>query len=105
MSLAAQPQEAALNPNTVLDHDDMHHLVNGLSLEVTRQADRIRRRSHGQDWPGAASAMSELEEAVEILGRLVNTTLHQAIAAGRSEQQPETDDDEPPAELTTGQYL
>lgn len=106
MSLAAQPQEAALNPHTVLDHDDMHHLVNGLSLEVTRQADRIRRRSHGQDWPGAASAMSELEEAVEILGRLVNTTLHQAIAAGRAEQQQyETDEDGPPAELPTGQYL
>ena len=83
----------------------MHHLVNGLSLEVTRQADRIRRRSHGQDWPGAASAMSELEGAVEILGRLVNTTLHQAIAAGRSEQQHETDEDGPPAELRTGQYL
>lgn len=66
--------------------------MNGLSLEVTRQADRIRRRSHGQDWPGAASAMSELEDAVEVLGRLVNTTLHQAIAAGRSEQQHETDE-------------
>lgn len=49
--------------------------------------------------------MSELEEAVEILGRLVNTTLHQAVADGRSEQQPEIDDQEPPAELPTGQYL
>lgn len=39
----------ALIPQTVLEHDEMHHLVNGLSLEVTRQAERIRRRSHGQD--------------------------------------------------------
>jgi hypothetical protein len=49
--------------------------------------------------------MSELEEAVQILGRLVNTTLHQTIAAARADLQDETDDDEPPAELPTGQYL
>jgi hypothetical protein len=105
VSLATQQPEAALSTHTVLDHDDMHHLVNGLSLEVTRQADRIRRRSHGQDWPGAASAMTELEEAVEILGRLVNTTLGQAIATGRSGLQAEPDDEPPSAELPTGQYL
>ena len=106
MSLAAQPQEAALNPHTVLDHDDMHHLVNGLSLEVTRQADRIRRRSHGQDWPGAASAMAELEEAVEILSRLVTTTLGQSIATARAQAQAQVEpDDDEPVDLPIGQYL
>jgi len=74
--LAPEPQEAALNPQTIIDDDDMHHLVSGLSLEVTRQAERIRRRSHGQDWPGAASAMAELEG-----------------------------DEAPAPELSTGQYL
>ncbi len=102
MSLATQPQEAALNTHTVLDHDDMHHLVNGLSLEVARQADRIRRRSHGEDWPGAASAMSELEEAVQILGRFVNVTLQGSMTSQAPEPEP---DDEPPGELPTGQYL
>lgn len=96
-------QERTLHPNAVIEHDDMHHLVNGLSLEVARQAERIRRRSHGQDWPGAASAMSELEEAVEVLGRMVNLTLRSSVAAepaGEAE-----DGDEPPPELPVGQYL
>ena len=80
----------------------MHHLVNGLSLEVTRQAERIRRRSHGQDWPGAASAMAELEEAVQILGWIVNVTLRSSIQAEAPEL--ETEPTETP-ELPTGQYL
>lgn len=80
----------------------MHHLVNGLSLEVTRQAERIRRRSHGQDWPGAASAMAELEEAVQILGRIVDVTLRSSIRAEMPE--PETATHDMP-ELPTGQYL
>jgi len=81
----------------------MHHLVNGLSLEVARQAERIRRRSHGQDWPGAASAMSELEEAVSVLGRLVNVTLRAATTPVPPEaaEEPEDEGPEPP----TGQYL
>ena len=80
----------------------MHHLVNGLSLEVTRQAERIRRRSHGQDWPGAASAMAELEEAVQILGRIVQVTLRSSVQADVPEH--EIESAEPP-ELPTGQYL
>jgi outer membrane biosynthesis protein TonB len=88
----------------VIDEDDMHHLVNGLSLEVARQAERLRRRSHGQDWPGAASAMGELEEAVEILGRMVNLTLRSTMA--RPEPESEAAEEEPPTpELPTGQYL
>ena len=103
MSLTTEPQETALIPQTVLEHEDMHHLVNGLSLEVTRQAERIRRRSHGQDWPGAASAMSELEEAVQILSRIVNVTLRSSIQAQAPE--PEVELDEQVPELPTGQYL
>jgi len=102
VSLTTEPQERALIPQTVLEHDEMHHLVNGLSLEVTRQAERIRRRSHGQDWPGAASAMVELEEAVEILGRIVQITLRSSIPMEAPE--PETEPAETP-ELPTGQYL
>jgi hypothetical protein len=103
VSLAVQPQEAALSPHTVIEHDDMHHLVNGLSLEVVRQAERIRRRSHGQDWPGAASAMSELEEAVAILSRMVNLTLRTTMAAPEPGA---ADEEEPPApQLPVGQYL
>lgn len=101
-SSSTDEQEHALSTQTVLDHDDMHHLVNGLSLEVARQAERIRRRSHGQDWPGAASAMSELEEAVEILGRLVNVTLRSAVA---TEPALESQDEAPAPELAVGQYL
>lgn len=81
----------------------MHHLVNGLSLEVTRQAERIRRRSHGQDWPGAASAMSELEEAVQILSRIVKVTLRSSLHTPALE--PETEPDEEAPELPAGQYL
>lgn len=86
----------------------MHHLVSGLSLEVARQAERLRRRSHGQDWPGAASAMGELEEAVEILGRIVNLTLRSTFAQPEPEPEaePEAAEEEPSApELPTGQYL
>lgn len=75
--------------------------MNGLSLEVTRQAERIRRRSHGHDWPGAASAVSELEEAVQILSRIVNVTLRSSIQAGMPEPEPQAD----VTELPTGQYL
>lgn len=103
MSLTTEPQERALIPQTVLEHDEMHHLVNGLSLEVTRQAERIRRRSHGQDWPGAASAMAELEEAVQILGRMVNVTLLSSVQTEGPEH--EAEPDEPTPELPTGQYL
>lgn len=98
-----EPQERALIPQTVLEHDEMHHLVNGLSLEVSRQAERIRRRSHGHDWPSAASAMAELEEAVQILGRIVNVTLRSSIQA--EVPQPESEPDEQLSELPTGQYL
>ena len=56
MSLAAQPQEAALNPHTVLDHDDMHHLVNGLSLEVTRQAYEQAGVTNRPEWAAADRA-------------------------------------------------
>jgi hypothetical protein len=83
----------------------MHHLVNGLSLEVTRQAERIRRRSHGHDWPGAASAMAELEEAVQILGRIVNVTLRSSVRTEMPEPESEAEPDEPMPELPTGQYL
>ena len=103
MSLITEPQERALIPQTVLEHDEMHHLVNGLSLEVTRQAERIRRRSHGHDWPGAASAMSELEEAVQILSRIVNVTLRSSIQPPAPEPGSEADEQVP--ELPTGQYL
>jgi hypothetical protein len=105
VSLITEPQERALIPQTVLEHDEMHHLVNGLSLEVTRQAERIRRRSHGQDWPGAASAMSELEEAVQILSRIVNVTLRSSMQAQSPALEPETESDEEARELPTGQYL
>lgn len=105
MSLAVQPQEAALIPQTIIEHDDMHHLVNGLSLEVTRQAERIRRRSHGQDWPGAASAMAELEEAVEILGRMVDLTLRASVARPEPAPVEEPADEAPVPELPVGQYL
>jgi len=104
VSLAPEPQEAALNPQTIIDDDDMHHLVSGLSLEVTRQAERIRRRSHGQDWPGAASAMAELEEAVAILGRMVDLTLRTSLQPAPQPSEPEGDE-APAPELSTGQYL
>jgi hypothetical protein len=98
-------QEHALSTHAVIDDDDMHHLVSGLSLEVARQADRIRRRSQGQDWPGAASAMSELEEAVEVLGRIVNLTLRSSLAPPPEEMgEPEVEAEPTPA-LSTGQYL
>jgi hypothetical protein len=102
VSLTNRTQETALIPQTVLEHDEMHHLVNGLSLEVTRQAERIRRRSHGQDWPGAASAMAELEEAVQILGRFVKVTLLSSVEADGPDPEPEP---EQTPELPTGQYL
>lgn len=95
-------QERALSQHTVIEHDDMHHLVNGLSLEVARQAERIRRRSHGQDWPVAASAMSELEEAVQVLGRMVHLTLRSSVAV---EPASEAEEGEPPPDLPVCQYL
>lgn len=70
---------------TQLDNEQVHHLVNGLSLEVGRQADRIRRRSHSRDWPGAASAMAELEETVELLSEFVNVSLRANLAGGVNE--------------------
>ena len=99
-------EDALPNP-THVPSSQLPHLVNGLSLEVARQADRIRRRSHGKDWPGAASAMSELEEAVELLATFVNVNLQAAFEA---EEAPEDEVGEPePAEpvpaLSTGQYL
>jgi hypothetical protein len=102
VSLHDGEQETALTSHTVLDDDDMHHLVNGLSLEVVRQAERIRRRSHGQDWPAAASAMAELQEAVDVLDRIMNLTLRNAL------RPPAPEPDEGPAPLPeppTGQYL
>jgi len=81
----------------------MHHLVRGLSLEVARQAERIRRRSHGQDWPGAASAMSELEEAVDVLSRFVNLSLQRAVAPATPD--PAVEDEPAVPALSTGQYL
>jgi len=95
-------QEHTLSNHAVLDDDDMHHLVRGLSLEVARQAERIRRRSHGQDWPGAASAMGELEEAVEVLGRIVNLTLRRAVSPPAEVEPPAPDE---AAALPTGLYL
>lgn len=73
---------------TALDPDQVHHLVNGLSLEVGRQADRIRRRSHSRDWPGAASAMSELEETVELLSEFVNVSLRASLTPPDPEGDP-----------------
>lgn len=89
---------------THLDDDQVHNLVNGLSLEVGRQADRIRRRSHGRDWPGAASAMAELEETVELLSEFVTVSLRASMT---SEAQPESGDpvDVEPDPISVGQYL
>ena len=56
----------------------MHHLVNGLSLEVTRQA-------------------------VQILGRMVKVTLLSSVEAERPE--PEAEPEEQTPEQPTGQYL
>ena len=89
---------------THLDDDQVHHLVNGLSLEVRRQAERIRRRSHGRDWPGAASAMAELEETVELLSEFVTVSLRASMTR---ETQSESDGpvDVEPDPVPVGQYL
>lgn len=93
--------EHALGTPTVLDTDThVPHLINGLSLEVSRQADRIRRRTHTRDWPGAASAMTELEDTVRLLSQLVNVSLANSVAG---EPAPEPEDDE--SALPVGQYL
>lgn len=74
---------------THLDDDQVQHLVNALSLEVGRQADRIRRRSHSRDWPGAASAMTELEETTGLLSEFINVSLRASMT-----RTPESDEDD-----------
>lgn len=96
--------EDALPKSTNVPPSQLPHLVNGLSLEVARQADRIRRRSHSKDWPGAASAMSELEEAVDLLATFVHVNLQAAIE-GDDEPEPDPAPAEPVPALSTGQYL
>ena len=93
--------EHALSKPTILDTDEhVPHLINGLSLEVSRQADRIRRRTHTRDWPGAASAMTELEEATRLLSQLVNVSLQNTFP-----DEPETDEPAEQPALPVGQYL
>lgn len=101
--LLPRRSEHALSIKTQLDSTHVPHLVNGLSLEISRQADRIRRRSHTRDWPGAASAMTELQEAVAVLGQLVNNSLRASFVT----DDPEEEEPAAPASapVSTGQYL
>ncbi len=69
---------------------------------MSRQADRIRRRSHTSDWPGAASAMRELEETVVLLSRLVNGALEFSLTPVESDR--DVDVESGPV-LSVGQYL
>ena len=101
--LCPRRSERTLSTQTHVDSTHVPHLVNGLSLEIGRQADRIRRRSHTRDWPGAASAMTELEQAVDLLGQLVNASLRASLM-----NEPGDDgqlDGPEPVELSIGQYL
>ena len=99
--LSLDRTEHQLSAGTILDTDEhLPHVIKGLSLEISRQADRIRRRSLTRDWAGAASVMTELEEATQLLGRLVNVSLHNNLVHG-AEDEEET---EAPA-LPVGQYL
>ncbi|WP_436793844.1 hypothetical protein [Actinospongicola halichondriae] len=91
-----------MSPSTVVDPAHIPALVNGLSLEVARQADRIRRRSHSSDWPGAASAMTEMEETVELMSGLVTAGMRASFAQ-RAEPEVEPADDE--VAVSVGQYL
>ena len=100
--LSPDDWRSSLLTHTVLDTDDVPHLVDGLSLEISRQADRIRRRSHSRDWPGAASAMTEMEEAVGLLSQLVNVSLRSSLSQPAPE--PESVPEEPAAP-EIGQYL
>ena len=97
LSPVIRRSEPNLSIQAHIDSTKFPHLVNGLSLEISRQADRIRRRSHSRDWPGAASAMTELEEAVGVLSNLVDASL----LAGFRDDEPA----EEPGPIPVGQYL
>ena len=100
--LSLDRTEHQLSRATIIDTDEhLPHVIKGLSLEISRQADRIRRRSITRDWAGAASAMTELKEATQLLGQLVNVSLQNDVIDEPAGDEEETEE----RGLSVGQYL